>query len=290
MKSGLSLLSISAIAAAIILFSCQSNPRPNSLGKDAPAAYLGFDRNIFPGKDALPILRRTFAFSGYWISPPPSEKTNTWLGQRELLRSQGFGFLLLYRGPKSRELNNEAAAIEKGTHDAGDAASAAKKEGFPAKAIIFLDIEEGGRLPTPYHSYLRAWAKRLAGAGYRPGAYCSGMPAKEEPGITITTAEDIRSHIPSQDFVFFAYNDACPPAPGCTFPQNPPSPAKSGISYAALWQFAQSPRRMEFTARCPAGYHTDGNCYAPGDTAHAWFLDVETANSSDPSNAAGPNK
>ena len=288
-KPGLSFLSISAIAAALILFSCRASTQPSLQEQQAPRAYLGFDRNIFPGNNALPILRRTFAFSGYWLSPPPTEKTNTWLGQRELLRSQGFGFLLLYRGPESREMNNEAAAIEKGTHGAADAASAAKKEGFPAQAIIFLDIEEGGRLPSTYHSYLRAWAKGLAEAGYRPGAYCSGMPVKEEPGVTITTAEDIRAHVPSQDFVFFVYNDACPPAPGCTFPQNPPSPAQSGIPYAALWQFAQSPRRMEFSARCPAGYHTDGNCYAPGDTAHSWFLDVETANSSDPSSAAGPN-
>jgi hypothetical protein len=290
MKPGAIFLSVCSIAAVLILFSCRAGTRPNPQENQTPRAYLGFDLNIFPGKAALPVLRNTFAFSGYWLSPPPNEKTNTWLGQRELLRSQGFGFLLLYRGPKSRELNNEAAAIEKGTHDAGDAASAAKKEGFAPSAIIFLDIEEGGRLPAAYHSYLRTWAKGLAQAGYRSGAYCSGMPVKEEPGITITTAEDIRAHIPSQDFVFFAYNDACPPAPGCTFPQNPPSPAKSGVSYAALWQFAQSPRRMEFTARCPAGYHTDGNCYAPGDTAHSWFLDVETANSSDPSSAAGPNK
>src|ERR1700675_3749860 len=77
-------------------------------------AYRGFDRNIFPGKAALPVLRKTFTFSGYWLSPPPGEKTNTWLGQRKLLRAQGFGFLLLYRGPQTRDLKNETAA-EKGT-------------------------------------------------------------------------------------------------------------------------------------------------------------------------------
>jgi hypothetical protein len=284
MKPGLSFLSISTIAVAIILFSCQASPRPNSKGKEAPATYLGFDRNIFPGKDALPILRRTFAFSGYWLSPPPSEKTNTWLGQRELLRAQGFGFLLLYRGPKSRELNNESAAIEKGTHDAGDAASAAKKEGFPPSAIIFLDIEQGGRLPTEYHSYLRAWSKGLAEAGHRAGAYCSGMRVKEGPGVTITTADDISAHAPSEDFVYFIYNDACPPSPGCTFSHNPPAPTVGGIPYATVWQFVRSPRQMEFTAHCAPGYNADGNCYAPGDTAHAWFLDVSNANSPDPSN------
>jgi len=290
MKPGLSFLSISSIAAALILFSCQAGTQPNPQEQQAPGAYLGFDLNIFPGKDALPVLRKTFSFSSYWLSPPPEGKTNNWLGQRELLRAQGFGFLLLYRGPLSRELKSEAAAVQKGTLDAHNAASVAKSEGFPKQAIIFLDIEEGGRLPAAYHAYLHAWAGGLAEAGYRAGAYCSGIPIKEEPGATITTADDIRAHAPSADFVYFVFNDFCPPSPGCTFPHNPPFPATSGIPYAALWQYAQTPRRMERTAHCPPGYHMDGNCYAPGDTAHAWFLDVDAAISSDPSNAVGLSK
>ena len=289
-KLGLSILFISSIAAVLILFSCRASTQPTSQEQQAPRGYLGFDLNIFPGKDALPALRKTFSFSGYWLSPPPQGKTNNWLGQRELLRSQGFGFLLLYRGPLSRELKNEAAAAQRGTLDARNAASVAKSEGFPAQAIIFLDVEEGGRLPATYHSYVRAWTAELSRAGYRSGAYCSGMPVKEEPGATITTADDIRAHAPSADFVYFIFNDACPPSPGCTYPQNPPSPAVGGIPYASVWQYAQTPRRKEFTAHCPPGYHTDGNCYAPGDTAHTWFLDVDTASSSDPSNAAGANK
>jgi hypothetical protein len=290
MKPRFSFLFLSAVAATLTLLSCQAGSQPGSQpgpqGQTSPRAYLGFDLNIFPGNAALPVLRKTFAFSGYWLSPPPGEQNNTWVGngQREALRSHGFGFLLLYRGPLSRELKSESAATEKGTADARNAAAAAKREGFPAQAIIFLDIEEGGRLSAAYHSYLRTWAGGLAEAGYHTGAYCSGMPVKEEPGATITTADDIRAHAPSQDFVFFIYNDACPPSPGCTYPQNPPSPAASGILYASVWQYAQSPRRKEFTAHCAPGYHSDGNCYAPGDTAHAWFLDVNSATSVDPSN------
>ncbi|MGC2828171.1 MAG: glycoside hydrolase domain-containing protein [Candidatus Acidiferrum sp.] len=283
-KRGLSLLSLSVIAAVLILLSCQADTQPNSKGQQAPRAYLGFDLNIFPGKAALPVLRKTFAFSSYWLSPPPGEKTNTWLGKREQMRSQGFGFLLLYRGPLSRALKKESDAVEKGTLDARNAAAVAKGEGFPVQAIIFLDIEEGGRLPAAYHSYLRGWSAELSRAGYRSGAYCSGMPVKDEPSTTITTADDIRAQASAQKFVFFIYNDACPPSPGCTFPQNPPSPASSGIPDAAIWQFAQSPRRLEFTAHCAPGYHADGNCYAPGDSAHAWFLDVDSATSPDPSN------
>jgi hypothetical protein len=281
--------SLRCIAAWLVLLGIGSLPLFHAFSTEKTDAaskrgYLGFDRNIFPGKAALPVLRKTFAFSGYWLSPPPGERTNTWLGQREFLRAQGFGFLLLYRGPQTRDLQKQTAA-EKGTADARDAASGAKSEGFPAQAIIFLDIEEGGRLPATYHAYLRAWASGLSEAGYRSGAYCSGIPVKEGPSVTITTADDIRAHAPSQDFVFYVFNDVCPPSPGCTFPQDPPSPVAGGVPYARVWQFAQTPRRMERTVHCPPGYHTDGNCYAPGDAVHTWFLDVNSASSPDPSSA-----
>jgi hypothetical protein len=246
-------------------------------------SYLGFDRNIYPGDSSIPILRKSFIFTSYWLSPPPGEKQNTWKGKRELLLSHGFGFLVLYRGPDSGELKNETDAKEKGNKDAAETATAAKEEGFAVKTIIFLDIEEGGRLPETYHTYLRAWSEGLKQAGFVAGVYCSGILVNEEPGVSITTADDIRKHAPTREMAIWAYNDTCPPSPGCAFPENPPAPSASGISYAAVWQFAQSPRRRKLTARCPAKYSPDGNCYAPGDSAHAWFLDVNSATSPNPS-------
>lgn len=283
MKARLFAVFVSVVAASAIFFFCQMGANSGGVAQETPAAHLGFDLNIYPGNAALAVLRKTFVFGGYWLSPPPGEKSNSWAGKREAVRAQGFGFLLLYRGREIREIKNKKTAAEKGVRDARAAALAAKKDGFPEKAAIFLDIEEGGRLPEAYHEYLRAWAKELAAAGYHAGAYCSGMPVQEEPGVAITTADDIRAHAPSQDFAFFVYNDACPPSPGCVFPQAPLPPSESGIPYAAIWQFAQSPRRMEFTAHCAPGYHADGNCYAPGDKGHAWFLDIDSATSADPS-------
>lgn len=269
------------VIAALCAFGVQS--RVFSALRESERHYLGFDRNIYPGDDALPILRKTFAFSSYWLSPPPGEKSNTWTGKRELLRSLGFGIVVLYRGPESRELKTQTSARVRGTRDGQDAAASAKAEGFSAGTTIFLDIEEGGRLPDSYHAYLAAWSEALHWAGFLPGAYCSGMPVKEEPRVTITTADDIRNHAATREISIWVYNDRCLPSPGCTFPPNPASPAKSGIPYAAVWQFAQSPRRKEFTARCAATYSRDGNCYAPGDSAHSWFLDVNSATSPDPS-------
>jgi len=276
------LYSASRAAVLTLLALLIATPAPVPQGA-VPRSYLGFDRNIYPGDASLPILRKSFAFTSYWLSPPPGEKLNTWQGKREVLLSHGFGFLVLYRGRDSRELKNESDAVEKGSQDSHAAAASAKKEGFAAGTIIFLDIEEGGRLPATYHVYLRAWSEELKRADFLAGAYCSGIPVKEDAGVTITTAEDIRSQASSRDIVMWAYNDACPPSPGCSFPSEAPPPAQSGIVHAAIWQFAQSPRRKQFTSRCPAKYAPDGNCYAPNDKAHKWFLDVNAATSPDPS-------
>src|SRR5215472_8640666 len=229
------------LSAAAVIVNSALTPQeaaPQSSGS-TQRYYLGFDRNIYPGDAALPILRKTFAFSSYWLSPPPGEKTNTWTGKRELLRSLDFGYLVLFRGPQVRELakiwselpsnrsaaRQEARAEKRATLDARQAASAAKREGFPAHTVIFLDIEEGGRLPSVYHAYLRGWTDELAQAGYRPGVYCSGMPVSEDHSATIKTADDIRNNMGSRDILYWIYNDACPPSPGCSFSQSPPAPS-----------------------------------------------------------------
>ena len=83
--------------------------------------------------------------------------------------------------------------------------------------------------------------------------------------------------------MFWAINDACPPAPGCAFPERAPNPGQSGISFAEIWQFAQSPRRRDVAGHC-SGYNRDGNCYAPGISAgQQLYVDVNTATSADPS-------
>jgi len=271
------------LAAVVFLVAFGTHRQANSRSDEIPRAYLGFDRNIYPGDAAVPVLHKTFAFTSYWLSPPPDEKTNTWLGKQKLLHSQGFGFVVLYRGRGSGEFEKTTDATQKGNIDASNAATVAKNEGFTRGTVIFLDIEEGGRLPDLYHAYLRAWADALVEAGYRPGVYCSGMPVDEGGGVSIITADDIRNNVSAREIVYWVYNDACPPSPGCATLQNPPPPFASGISYAAIWQFVRSPRRGEFTKRCSVTYHTDGNCYAPGDTAHAWHLDMNTATSPDPS-------
>jgi hypothetical protein len=277
------------LSLSVVALFCVGVPRVGArpTSDAAPVtSYLGFDRNIYPGDAALPVLRKTFEFAGFWISPPPGETSNTWIGKRSVLKEQGFGFLVLYRGRNANEIKTPANATEKGKSDARDGAANAKREGFSAGTIIFLDIEDGGRLAPAYHAYLKAWADALIAAGFSPGVYCSAIPVNEGHGVSITTADDIRASEAPREFSFWVYNDVCPPAPGCPPNVVAQAPSASGIAYAAVWQFAQSPRRKEYTAKCAATYAKDGNCYAPGDTAHAWFLDMNAANSPDPSGGA----
>jgi hypothetical protein len=247
------------------------------------STYLGFDLNDYPGDAALPILRKTFCFSGYWLNAPPGGKESNWLGTRSKLQAQGFGFLVLFNGRETRNLKSVADAVRKGEGDAADAAVLAEHEGFTPETIIFLDIEEGGRLTQAYHEYVNAWVDGLTKAKFRAGVYCSSIPVNEGDGNTITTAADVKNNLAGRKLVFWVANDVCPPAPGCVFAKNPPPIAQGGFADAIVWQFAQSPRRKQFTATCAATYNPDGNCYAPGDTRHQWFLDLDAANSANPS-------
>jgi hypothetical protein len=250
-------------------------------GASAQQSYLGFDRNQYPGDQNLKVLRQTFSYAGFWLNNPPGENTNSWQGKRQAIESAGFGFIVLFNGRLDKQLLHNPAAL--GKTDGQAAATSAEHEGFPPQAIIFLDIEEGGRMLPEQKAYIYAWVDAVNGAGFRAGVYCSGIPAREDKNTTIVTADDIRNYAQGRRIIYWVTNDVCPPSPGCTFPSQPPRPADSKIDFADLWQFAQSPRRPDFAAKCH-NYRPDGNCYPPGiDPSSHLFVDVNTATSADPS-------
>jgi hypothetical protein len=245
---------------------------------DGRITYLGFDANNYPGDASLKALHQTFAYTGYWLSPPPGEKANSWLGHRAAVESAGFGFLVLFNGRLYAELKTVANATRMGQSDARAAAAAARREGFPQATIIFLDQEQGGRMLPEQKAYIYAWVDGVIAAGFRAGIYCSGIVAVDDGNAV--TAEDIREHAGKREIVYWTINDACPPAPGCAFPVHPPSPAESGVKFAEVWQFAQSPQRKDLPGRC-TNYSRDGNCNAPGIAGLK--VDLNSATSPDPS-------
>src|SRR5262249_35811364 len=160
--------------------------------------------------------------------------------------------------------------------------NAARREGFPSGSLIFLDVEEGGRLPSSYVTYLKRWISGLSQQGFHAGVYCSGIPVDEGEGVKLVTADFIRDQIGPAELSYWVFNDACPPSPGCETSQSPLLPEKSGVAFAQVWQFVRSPRDKE-TARHCRGYSKDRNCYATIDTAHKFHLDLNVAKTSDPS-------
>lgn len=257
-----------------------------STPNDKPS-YLGFDRNDYPGDAALPELRKHFAFTGYWLTNPPGAHQNTWTGKRQALLRNGFGFLVLANGRLEAEIKKAKKAgttpVALGEKNAAEAVATARREGFPAQTILYLDQEEGGRLTADQSAYLLAWTEAVARSGYLPGVYGSGQPVADGPGRTITTAQDIREQVAAKhlhEIAMWVYQDACPPANGCTLLQ-PPASTASGTPDVAAWQYAQSPRRKENTAACSNTYAADGNCYAP--ELPAFHLDLTVSASSDPS-------
>lgn len=259
-----------------------------------PKYYVGFDANDYPGDGMLPALRKQFAFAGYWLNNPPGADHNPWVGNREILKRNGFGFLVVVNGRLDREILNSQrrgkppAALAR--EDAASAVAAARREGFPPHTILFLDQEEGGRMLPEQADYLLAWTEAVARSAYRPGVYASGQPVPDGKGqdgkpVTVTTIQDLRERVTAghlHEIAFWVAQDACPPAPGCVVqPASPPALDLSGTMNATAWQFAQSPRRPSITRACGATYHADGNCYAPG--IDHYQLDLNVSNSPDPS-------
>ncbi len=252
------------------------------------AAFLGFDRNDYPGDDSLTELRKTFDYTGYWLNIPPGANADTWVGKRNRVQAAGFGFLVLFNGRLYSELKTIDNATRLGHADAQLAAAAAQREGFPNATIIFLDQEQGGRMLPEQKAYLYAWVDGVSKSGFRAGVYCSGIGAKEETGNSIITAEDIRQSAGGRNITYWVTNDACPPAPGCVTTRHPPLPSLSGITFAEVWQFAQSPRRKDVAVSC-MGYSSNGDCYPPGSGArNQLHVDLNTATSSDPSHGRRP--
>ena len=247
----------------------------------AARQHLGFDRNDYPGDDQMRALRKVFSYTGYWLNRPPgaTEAGTTWTGKRAYLNSLGYGFLVLYQGRLFAELKTTLDPAALGKADAQAAIAAAQAEGFPRRTVIFLGHEEGGRLLPQQRLYLHAWVDEVNRSPYRAGVYCSGIPFREDAGEWVTTAQDIKKHAGRRRVQYWVFNDACPPAPGCST-GSAPHPRESGIDFALVWQFAQSPKRTAISAACSGAYRADGNCYPPEMDV---FVDLNSSTQADPS-------
>ena len=257
--------------------------------------YTGFDKNDYPGDAALAVLRKSFQYTSYWLNNPPGLDHNPWTGKRSLIKQQGLGFLVIFNGRLHSELQGKDAAALGGREGNG-AVDSAIREGFPRDVRIYLDQEEGGRLLPDQSAYVFAWIDAVRRRGARAGVYCSAIDVPDGAGH-INTAENIeqleseRSKSGSSTeylskLKLWVANDQCPPAPGCTVTNLRPATGAQLDDHGriAVWQYAQSPRRAQFSSSCPKNAAPDGNCYAPLlPHSSASFIDLDVAISPDPS-------
>jgi hypothetical protein len=281
-------MSKTTLLFSALTLACRALPAP------AQGLYSGFDRNDYPGDATMISLRKTFQYTSYWLDHPPGASHNSWVGKRSFIQQQGFGFLVLFNGRLSTELvGKDAAAL--GRSDGNAAVDEALREGFPGNIRIFLDQEEGGRLLRAQGEYILSWINVVRQRGARAGVYCSGIDVPDGSS-RINTAEDIEKLVsagakPSQhpstnELRFWVANDQCPPAPGCTRTNLPPSLGArlNEPQHIEVWQYALSPRRAEFSSSCPRNTAEDGYCYAPGLPQNSTtFIDLDVSNSPDPS-------
>jgi hypothetical protein len=179
-----------------------------------------------------------YRWVGYYL-PSPCHKDKSWTGKRQTLVDMGWGLAVVYVGQqtwgrKPRTLtparmasliksgatcNADLLSTERGTADGSDAIVLTEREGFPARSIVFLDIERMEKMPQAMRDYYRAWAKRLLTDGrYRPGAYVHKHNAQavyddykaeflaagidEEPRMWVASARDFEEGKAPQDVGF----------------------------------------------------------------------------------------
>jgi len=171
-------------------------------GQNAPMAdaqqagkNMGFDTHTYPGDKTMAAWKAApgapYRWVGYYL-PSPCHRDKSWSGKRQKLVELGWGLAVVYVGqqtwgrkPKplspartaalvnsSKPCNADLVTAERGRADADDAIAATEREGFPARSIVFLDIERMEKMPEAMRDYYRAWTKRLLEDGrYRPGVY-----------------------------------------------------------------------------------------------------------------------
>jgi hypothetical protein len=171
-------------------------------GQSAPMAdaqqagkNMGFDTHTYPGDKTMAAWKAApgapYRWVGYYL-PAPCHSDDSWSGKRPTLVAMGWGLAVVYVGQQTwgrtprklspartaailrskKPCNADLLTAERGRADGDDAIAVTEREGFPARSIVFLDIERMEKMPSAMRDYYRAWTRRLLEDGrYRPGVY-----------------------------------------------------------------------------------------------------------------------
>jgi len=162
---------------------------------------------INPGDANLTVLRNTFFL--HWLLAKQSSRREEqfvgWQAGKELAVSKD-----LISGAVQRSLlqRAEAQTRRQTVKLMTAAANAARREGFPQRTIIFLDIEEGGRMLPEQKDYIYTWGGCGDCRRIQAGRILLWNSCKEGK-TSVVTAEDIRENAPRDERSVFGSRMMC---------------------------------------------------------------------------------
>jgi len=186
---------IADAAAAVAQVASAVTGQPSPLADEQlDGKHIGFDTHTYPGDKTMRAWKNTpgspYRWVGYYL-PSPCHKDRSWVGKRQTLVDMGWGTAVVYVGQQTwgrmphpsakrtaalrrqgASCNADYLSADRGDADALDAIAETQKEGFPARSVVFLDIERMEKVPQAMRDYYRAWSRRLLRDGrYLPGVY-----------------------------------------------------------------------------------------------------------------------
>jgi hypothetical protein len=236
--------------------------------------FLGFDRSGYPGDEVMQSLWESVSdltFVCLYLAPAPSHPNTAWMNAAPTLRSMGWGLVPTYVGQQVIGAGSHVVTAAQGTTDAQDAAALAANAGLDSGSVIYLDIENGGEMPSNQVSYVTSWIGEMnSNTDYWAGVYCSHFKTAKQ-------VADAAVGITDHDVATWAYNpiDSGPSVIDLGAEQ-PGDPAGSGYAPAIVWQY-----RMSLHGSVDLTW-TD---QATGASKRLNQVDLDTASVQDPSSS-----
>lgn len=171
--------------------SAQATPSSGSASPASSAGVPGFDTREYPGDAVMARWREQspYRWVGYYL-PAPCHTGSSWQGRRDALETMGWGIAVLFIGEQAWAPGDEPppdrvpvrctranVTAERGAADGRDASAAARAEGFPARTVLFLDVERADGVPAEQAAYAAAWARAVRAGGFAPGLYAHARNA-----------------------------------------------------------------------------------------------------------------
>jgi len=172
-----------------------------------------------------------------------------------------------YVGQQVIGSGSHTVTAEQGINDAQDAGMLAGNAGLSEGSVIYLDIENGGQMPSNQVEYVRSWITDVQNnTPYVPGVYCHKTTAPQVASAVDGVVTDLKT------WVFGGPIDTGPHDIDLDAEQAP-DPATSGYPAALLWQY-----RMSMNGDINLSW-TDRNT---GDILRLAKVDLDTATIEDP--------